>query len=499
MSKKSEAEIKYTGILKTVNKLSVNFRVSIAINDRNQTIVTAFEVTESVVKEIRDSEYCCGIVALDQGGYLSLFDLFIEQEKRQLIARGEKENNITIELLTTNAIRGATEFEEEDEFNEFQLEITDGCELIGLCPYDINQNYMKLQKYESVDIPLNYPPVLANTFLGEFHFSCFPDIEFTKNGLTMKMRHNIYFKSCRMLTVKDFHPLFSKLTDFFSILCGELVTINKLTLYKEMGQRGEEYEFIGYTNFPRYKLYLLEGNGVDATSYLRIALFKVSDFPNLSEALNWWFEHGDKLEQAQNSYGRILLDEDVKIVTENKFLAAMQLIEGYEAGIGVENENGKKAEFEAQKERLITRLEKDDKCFAQKYLTYMGETFRKRVRIYMYEGVNHFIDISKTEFCKKYDELIGKIVNERDLYTHGVVQAEPTCNILEIERIADICKDFYRSFLLQKMGISPEVLKWRFSHNRAFVAYLKNIFDIDIERDGKLFGFDKEMWHFSNG
>ena len=63
-------------------------------------------------------------------------------------------------------------------------------------------------------------------------------------------------------------------------------------------------------------------------------LFKVSDFSDSTAALNKWFSFyldskKNSLILAHNAYGRILMDEDLQILSENRFLAAMQLIEGY--------------------------------------------------------------------------------------------------------------------------------------------------------------------------
>ena len=486
---------KHTGILKRINQMPVDFRASIVITEKEQTVVTIYELTTEAEKEIRNSKYCCGVIKLDRGGYLNLFDLLVEGGSRKQSRTGEEETEITLRLSTTNTIYGEAEFGVDEGFNELQIEITEGCELIGLCPYDIHKTYEELIEYKGIEMPFNCASIVADTILGEFQFFCIPKVEFDKDELKLKMKHHIDIKLLRKLTVKDLDTVLLKITDFFSILCGELVTINSLSLFKGDEFGDDEYEFIGYSNFVRPCLNLLKGNGLDSTAYLRIGLFKVSDFPDLGKALNWWFENSEKLRQAQNSYGRILLDEEVRIVTENKFLAAMQLVEGYESAAN--SDDDKKTQFETKKEELITKLEKADQIFAKRYLTYSGETFRKRIRSYMYEGIEKFVDMSKSEFNKKYDKLIGEIVSERDLYTHGSTQVKPQFSLLETARIADICKAFYRANLLNSMGVSKELLRRRFSHNRSFVAYAKSIFGIDIKNVGQLDGFDKAMWHFS--
>lgn len=88
-------------------------------------------------------------------------------------------------------------------------------------------------------------------------------------------------------------------------------------------------EVIGICNFPKEKLNVLKNDTMDSISFKRSSLYKITDFQNLEQAMKYWFSNYRKIYNAQQAYGRILLDEDVKIVTINKFLAAMQLIEGY--------------------------------------------------------------------------------------------------------------------------------------------------------------------------
>ena len=89
---------------------------------------------------------------------------------------------------------------------------------------------------------------------------------------------------------------------------------------------------------------------MDSISFKRSSLYKITDFQNLEQAMKYWFSNYRKIYNAQQAYGRILLDEDVKIVTINKFLAAMQLIEGYTQAYTDEEKEIK--EFEEKKKRI---------------------------------------------------------------------------------------------------------------------------------------------------
>lgn len=206
-NQRNQHEVKYTGIFQKVNQINVDFRASVVITEKKQTIVTIYEVTTDVEKEIRNSKYCYGVIKLDQGGYLCLFDILIEGEEWRESITGEGEKIIRLRLSTSNAIFGEKEFGVAETFDELQIEITEGCELIGLCPYNVNENYVKLMKAEEVEIPIDYAPIVASTILGEFQFSCIPSTKFSKNELKLEMRHYIFYRSRNMLEKENIRLL----------------------------------------------------------------------------------------------------------------------------------------------------------------------------------------------------------------------------------------------------------------------------------------------------
>ena len=102
-----------------------------------------------------------------------------------------------------------------------------------------------------------------------------------------------------------------------------------MTIIEETKEGIDAYDFIGYCNFPRISLNALNNSGIDTNNFKSISLFKLTDFPELKPALDYWFEHYEALYNPQQAYSRILLDEDTKLVTVNRYLAAMQLVEGF--------------------------------------------------------------------------------------------------------------------------------------------------------------------------
>ena len=236
----------------------------------------------------------------------------------------------------------------------------------------------------------------------------------------------------------------------------------------------------------------------DYTSFKRSSLYKITDFQNLEQALRYWFSNYEKIYNAQQAYGRILLDEEVKIVTTNKYLAAMQLIEGYTQAYADEEKEIK--EFEEKKNELISKLEsKEEKELVEKGLGYSGISFRKAVKDYLHKGYNLFEEISKKKFVEKKEKLIDDIVHDRNYYTHSSNRISAIMKFDDLLNVSNFCKELYRIITLRDMGLAIETIKLRSRNNRTFFALMKKIMDIEIETDDlKLTEFDKAMHSFSD-
>lgn len=86
------------------------------------------------------------------------------------------------------------------------------------------------------------------------------------------------------------------------VLCGETVSINQLSLISD----SDYVEYIGINNY---------GEGL------------IGSFRKINANNYLAFE----------SYKQVLLDEEVKIITYNKFLKVMQIVEGYQRADEEEN------------------------------------------------------------------------------------------------------------------------------------------------------------------
>lgn len=257
-------------------------------------------------------------------------------------------------------------------------------------------------------------------------------------------------------------------------------------------------EVIGICNFPKEKLNILKNDTIDYTSFKRGGLYKITDFQNLEQAMKYWFSNYKKIYNAQQAYGRILLDEDVKIVTINKFLAAMQLIEGYTQAYTDEEKEIKK--FEEKKNEIISKLEsEEEKELVGKGLGYSGISFRKAVKDYLYKGCNCFTDLSRTKFMKEKEKLINDIVNDRNFYTHSSNRVSATMEFDDLLNVASLCKELYRIISLKDMGLDTEIIKQRSQTNRMCYWLMKSIMKIEIENDTLQLGeFDSAMRYFSD-
>lgn len=276
------------------------------------------------------------------------------------------------------------------------------------------------------------------------------------------------------------------------------MTVNELVLHNgKYDENYKSYEFVGYANSPIEKLRLLKGNGVDSTAFLRQAIFKVSDFENIGTALDSWFDLIERIPLANSAYQRILLDEDVNIITENIFLAAMQLVEGYASALSEKQEEFD--EFQTHKSIIIENIDnEDDREFLTKHCNYSGETFRRLLKKFTFDSISKLESHSLSQFNKNYNKLIGKIKDERDIITHSSTCCTPQFDSIELVDIAVIYKYFYRINVLSKLGIPPDLICKRLSHSRSFVFYIKNFFNIDLKSpDIKLSEYDGHMRHFS--
>lgn len=489
----------YSGKIFFLNDKEVELRAELKFNQFRQAIINIYGIDRDLFFELEKGSYNSAVMLLESKEYVSIFDFYIKSGTYK--AGNSDEHPIFTEgmmcIVSSTVLKGEKYFTREDTFKELSMEITDGVELIGLCPYDLNKNYMELFLYKDIEISVQPQKIYVQTILGELSFIVLPKYKFRKDSMSLCFSHQICFCPAQTLKIMEIHELLNKIVSFFSLLCGENVTVNKLSVLDTDSPKNSMTDYIGVCNFVKGKLHILEDSGIDSTSFKRRGIFKISDFADLKNALNYWFSHYESLQNAQKAYDRILLDEEMKIVTINKFLAGMQLIEGYTQAYA--DEEQELAAFKNKKKQIIEQLEKiEDKELVEAGLGFSGISFRKAVKEYLYKSSSCLQKESKTALHNKNKDLIEKIINDRNFYTHSSNRIKPQLNFDEMLNVATLCKEFYRILLLNEMGISDELLRHRFAHNRLCTHVFENLLGIKLSSVNDISEFDKDMRLFSD-
>ena len=494
-----------SGVLDSINGQTVSFRAQVQFNKQKQPTVTVFDVTREYADLLSKSDECYGALFLDQDQYLNLFGIHVRKQSAIFGPNTDMESvTFTLTLVSDAYVLGPRPLSCDISFPEFVLKITDGHELIGICPYDLNDNYINLLSGKNICIPTKKTIRHLSTAFGDLSFNVLPTHSFSNDSLQLSFDHLIWFRPCKSLNYSELYNVLKLFTDYYSILCDELVTINQLTaIVCDTDNRSEQFDFLFFSNYPIQHLRLLTNEGnFDSACYLRRSIAKLSDFIDLEKSVEKWqskeFRSKDML-LAIDAYKRILLDEDANLMTSNSFLAAMQMVEGYVSAL-----YGKKkarADFDEQRDRIIDQLQnEEDKQFITDNIVSSGYVFREALQQFLTDGLSVFKDISLDEVCDKYKELISKLVKERNRYTHSSKEIKEQFTYNELFEVTFLFKELFRALILFQLGLSYEQIKYRLSFNRAFVSFMENIFVIDIEpASGEdLNPFDSEMHHFSS-
>ena len=309
----------FSGKLLYINKVEMDSRAEISINKFYQGMITLYRVSRDIVNLVREEINQYLVIELEEGEMITAVGLNFKS------ASGGMDNCFKLELQADILFKGERAYTNTSKFQEIRFEITEGNELIGLCPYDMNKNYMDILFYHKIDIPINIENKVVQLENGELTFCVYPRYQYRKESFSIGFAHYIIWKFNSAIDMEEIKRNLYIIVDFFSVLAGENVTVNSLNCTES----NKMVEVIGICNFPKEKLNVLKNDTMDSISFKRSSLYKITDFQNLEQAMKYWFSNYRKIYNAQQAYGRILLDEDVKIVTINKFLAAMQLIEGY--------------------------------------------------------------------------------------------------------------------------------------------------------------------------
>lgn len=477
-----------SGKLACIDGIEIDNRVEIYIDEYYRGNITLYGISREIAVKIHDEKCEYLVIELQSGEILTVLDVCF------VSFVGNESNVFKIKLLGGILLKSEKSYTNTSKFKNIKFQITDGNELIGLCPYKLNENHEDIMMNRNINIPIQIKSESVQVENGELSFGVFPRYEYSKASFSIGFDHAIIWKFNSSMDIKQIRENLFVLADFFSILAGETITINSLQFVEETCM----VDVIGICNFPKEHLNFLRNDSIDTTAFKRCALYKISDFENLKQALSYWFENYSKICNAQQAYKRILLDEEVNIVTINKYLAAMQLIEGYaQAYIDEEKEIH---EFEQKKNEIINKLEKEDeKELVKNGLGFSGVSFRKAVKDYLHRGYNCIEVISKNKLANEKESLIQNIVEDRNYYTHSSNRKSAMMSFDDLLDVANLCKELYRIISLKDMGFNCDRIKVRSLHNRKFYCLLKSLLEIKIQcNDVTLTEFDGDMRCFSS-
>ncbi len=414
-----------------------------------------------------------------------------------------KHNAENSELVTISArieaenVFFGNEFIEVDKEGDIYIEgftckVTDGNELIGITPYENLEDEISINTEGIFKVSAKFKTLGETDGLS---FFTYPHIYREETEIRLGYQSVIQYQCEASVSLDNINDKLHNILLLLEILSGEYVSTTSVTLF----HKTKSYDYLGNCNYPKYDLLLFENNTFDTRYYLRKALFKISDFKDINKLYKEWENIIQKNKLAFVSYRELLLDEEMKIFSANKFLKVMQIIEGIEReDVSDEAKN----EFDQSKEKIIEMLTEDgDKEFIRQWCIYNnGDNFRKCLKRFTYFGLKTLSGLSNNQ-CEKYSKnIINSIKNDRDTYTHASHYSYPILNDDKLSDIVYIFKVFIRLKILIILGIDKELIRRRLSFDRSFVGHYQNLFGLKIENDYKNFSdtgeFDDFMWRF---
>lgn len=375
---------------------------------------------------------------------------------------------------------------QENWFDGINCTITETTELLGVYPYQSDYD-----EWNFLQVECNIKGNIVARKVGHgFSYFVEPLIMHVDDGLHISMHGRIQFASGKNRSINEISELLNSICLFFEILSGEIITTEDVYL----SQGKHSVKAIGLCNFPKNKLNGLQ-SGFDSRSYLRKSIFKVADFgESIGQAIAVFYEIQNECMLACEAYKQILLDEEIKISTYNKFLKVMQVVEGFQRAKINEREE---KEFDEKKNAIMEKLDEDDRAFVMKHTFYNGQNFRKCMNEFTIGSIKIISGLSKTKAKEVSDIIINKIINDRDVYTHASKEQRPILSIDKLQAVNYCYKSFFRVLALSRMGLVERIIRNRLLFDRKFVAYYKVLFGLEIKKEKNYSDtgeFDKLMW-----
>ncbi len=309
-------------------------------------------------------------------------------------------------------------------FEEFSLQVTEGVELIGLTPYgklDTENTLFHIQSEINIETHMKQ--------IGKKDgFSCFaaPKIQRVGTDIRFGIQYGINCSQEYTLSISDIEQKIHNLILLMEVLCGERVSVTNMEV--RIGK--EIYKYLGQPMIPKEQLHTFDREHFDARGYVRRKIFKLSDFnQDIDEVIRRFGELSAEDKVAFGAYQQLMMDDELQIFTVNNFLKAMQMVEGIErAG------DRKKAhkEFKKIRNSIVEKLaDEDDKQFITDYCDDHGEEFRECLDRMTNKC---FMVLSETDNSGCTD-IISNIKKDRDVYTHASHKNDPLLSQADLRGI----------------------------------------------------------------
>lgn len=480
-----EKSITYACRVVRINGEEVDYLSALEINEEYIIRITIDEVERNCYDRIKE-ESQINIVVKSEEKYLTIVDCqLVETSSRFGQDCGNSKFNLKYmsSLLLVDYLWSSSQ---ENWFDGINCTITETTELLGFYPYQSDYD-----KWSFLEVECNIKGNIVARKVGHgFSYFVEPLITHVDDGLHISMHGRIQFASGRNRSINEIRELLNSICLFFEILSGEIITTEDVYL----SQGKHSVKAIGLCNFPKNKLNGLQ-SGFDSRSYLRKGIFKVADFgESIGQAIATFYKIQNECMLACEAYKQILLDEEIKISTYNKFLKVMQVVEGFQRAKINEREE---KEFDEKKNAIMEKLDEDDRAFVMKHTFYNGQNFRKCMNEFTIGSIKIISGLSKTKAKEVSDIIINKIINDRDVYTHASKEQRPILSIDKLQAVNYCYKSFFRVLVLSRMGLMERIIRNRLLFDRKFVAYYKVLFGLEIKKEKNYSDtgeFDKLMW-----
>ena len=469
-----------------VNNEKTDYLGTLTVDEEYTIRIEIKEVERKCFDKIKDAPYT-NIVINWEGKYITIVDC---QLTEKAFRGGPDINNTKMYLKYISSLLLVDYLwdpAQKIQFSGFSCSITEITELLGNYPYKIDYDQLLFPNVEC-----NVKGNVVSKKVGHgFSYFVAPSITYETDGMHVSMYGKIQYSGGREQSVNELREVLHKICLFFEILSGEIITVNEIVFEQDKNY----VKAVGFCNFPKSTLNGLQSS-FDTRKYLRKSIFKVTDFGNdIGKAIASFCDIQSECMLACEAYKQILLDEEIKISTYNKFLKVMQVVEGFQRAKIYAGEN---LEFQQKKNSVLEKLnDEEDKAFLEKYTNYNGQSFRKCMNGLTVNSLQVISGLTKGQARKNSDDIIDAIIKDRDVYTHASKEEKPRLSIDKLQAVNYCYKTFFRVMVLSKMGLTEKLIRNRLLFDRKFVAFYQMLFGLKILKEDShtdTGDFDDLMW-----